>query len=318
MTPERIEAMSTKNTPFTSLVRPGGTEQQDPRYGNIDLWPVTSVLDSLAEGQMTATAVARAAVPQMNDVVMAAFPRLRAGGRLFYVGAGTSGRVGLQDGVELTPTFGWPSERLILMLAGGTTALFEAVEGAEDHEETASQEILSHNPGPNDVVFGIAASGATPYTCAAITTARNAGALTVGISCNEEGRLLREAELGIAIVTGAEVIAGSTRLKAGTAQKAVLNMLSTTLMIKLGHGYCGQMVDMRVVNAKLEKRAARMVQDLAGGIPEEIEAALQASSQNVKRAILIRSGLTLEDAETALTQYAGDLRAVMAAQADRG
>ncbi|MQR97609.1 N-acetylmuramic acid 6-phosphate etherase [Gluconobacter aidae] len=310
--------MSAKNTSLPSSVAPGGTEQQDPRYGDIDLWPVTSVLDSLAEAQMTATAVARAAVPQMNDVVTAALPRLRAGGRLFYVGAGTSGRVGLQDGVELTPTFGWPSERLILMLAGGTTALFEAVEGAEDREETASREILSHNPGPNDVVFGIAASGATPYTCAAIAAARNAGALTVGISCNGEGRLLREAELGIAIVTGAEVIAGSTRLKAGTAQKAVLNMLSTTLMIKLGHGYRGQMVDMRVVNAKLEKRAARMVQDLAGGTPEEIEAALRASRQNVKRAILIRSGLTMEEAETALTQHAGDLRAVMAAQVDRG
>mgnify|MGYP003365216571 CR=1 FL=1 len=310
--------MNARDTTQPPSTTPIGTEQQDPRYGDIDLWPATSVLDALAEAQMTATAIARAAVPQMNDVVTAALPRLRAGGRLFYVGAGTSGRVGLQDGVELTPTFGWPSERLILMLAGGTTALFEAVEGAEDREDNAIKEILSHNPGPNDVVFGIAASGATPYTCAAIAAARTAGALTVGISCNREGRLLREAELGIAIVTGAEVIAGSTRLKAGTAQKAVLNMLSTTLMIKLGHGYRGQMVDMRVVNAKLGKRAARMVHDLAGGTPAEIEAALLASHQNVKRAILIRSGLTAEDAETALAQHAGDLRAVMATRTDQG
>ncbi|GBR46216.1 N-acetylmuramic acid 6-phosphate etherase [Gluconobacter roseus] len=310
--------MTATNTIQTSSTAPTGTEQQDPRYGDIDLWLAISVLDALAEAQMTATAVARAAIPQMNDVITAALPRLRAGGRLFYVGAGTSGRVGLQDGVELTPTFGWPSERLVLMLPGGTTALFEAVEGAEDREETACTEILSHNPGPDDVVFGIAASGATPYTCAAIAAARNTGALTVGISCNKDGRLLREAELGIAIVTGPEVIAGSTRLKAGTAQKAVLNMLSTTLMIQLGHGYRGQMVDMRVVNAKLEKRAARMVHDLAGGTSEEIEAALQASHQNVKRAILIRAGLTAEEAETALAQHAGDLRAVMAAQTDRG
>lgn len=310
--------MTAKDTIQTSSTAPTGTEQQDPRYTDIDLWPASSVLDALAEAQMTATAVARAAIPQMNDVITAALPRLRAGGRLFYIGAGTSGRVGLQDGVELTPTFGWPPERLVLMLAGGTTALFEAVEGAEDREETACTEILSHNPGPDDVVFGIAASGATPYTCAAIAAARNAGALTVGISCNKDGRLLREAELGIAIVTGAEVIAGSTRLKAGTAQKAVLNMLSTTLMIKLGHSYRGQMVDMRVVNAKLEKRAARMVHDLAGGTAAEIEAALQASNHNVKRAILIRSGLTAEEAETALTQHAGDLRAVMATQTDRG
>ncbi|MBR0560364.1 N-acetylmuramic acid 6-phosphate etherase [Neokomagataea anthophila] len=304
--------MTSEITPLTSSVVPTGTERHDPRYEDIDLWPATSVMDALAEAQMTATAIARAAVPQMNDVVTLALPRLRAGGRLFYVGAGTSGRVGLQDGVELTPTFGWPPERLILMLAGGPTALFEAVEGAEDREDNAIKEMLSHNPNQNDIVFGIAASGATPYTCAAIATARTAGALTVGISCNKNGRLLKEAELGITIVTGSEVIAGSTRLKAGTAQKAVLNILSTTLMIKLGHGYRGQMVDMRVVNAKLEKRAARMVHDLVGGTSAEIEASLQASHKNVKRAILIRSGLTAEEAETTLTQHGGDLRAVMA------
>ncbi|EHH67425.1 N-acetylmuramic acid 6-phosphate etherase [Gluconobacter morbifer G707] len=288
-----------------------GTESQDPRYVDIDLWPVTSVLEALAESQMTATAVVRSAVPQMNEAVTAALPRLRSGGRLFYVGAGTSGRIGLQDGVELSPTFGWPDDRLVLMLAGGTQAVFASVEGAEDDEKTAREEILSHQPGPDDVVFGIAASGSTPYTCAAIAAARSMGALTIGISSNPDGRLLKDADHGITIVTGAEVISGSTRLKAGTAQKAVLNLLSTTLMIQLGHAYRGQMVDMRVVNDKLARRAAHMVHLLAGGTSQDVEAALAASHQNVKRALLIRSGMNAEEAEAALKKHAGNLRAIL-------
>ncbi|MBM3098898.1 N-acetylmuramic acid 6-phosphate etherase [Gluconobacter cerinus] len=288
-----------------------GTESQDPRYVDVDLWPATSILDALAEAQMSATAVVKTSVPQIAKIVAVALPRLQAGGRLFYVGAGTSGRVGLQDGVELTPTFGWEPERLVLMLAGGTKALFEAVEGAEDREDTARAEILSHTPGPNDVVLGIAASGATPYTCAAIAAAREMGSLTVGISSNPAGRLLSEAEMGLSIVTGPEVIAGSTRLKAGTAQKAALNLLSTTLMIQMGHCYKGQMVDMRVVNAKLERRAAQMVHLLAGGTSAEIADALAVSGQNVKRAVLVRSGMTIDDAESALVAHEGNLRAVL-------
>ncbi|MFW7268992.1 N-acetylmuramic acid 6-phosphate etherase [Gluconacetobacter sp. Hr-1-5] len=290
-----------------------GTEERDPRYADIDLWPTGAILDALAEAQMTAVAIVRAAVPQMEAVVEAALPGLRAGGRLFYVGAGTSGRIGLQDGVELTPTFGWPGERLVLMLAGGPAALFESVEGAEDQEEAARAEILSHDPGPQDVVLGIAASGGTPYTCAAIAAARACGALTVGVASNPGGRLLGEAELGIVLPTGPEVISGSTRLKAGTAQKAALNMLSTALMVRLGHAYRGQMVDMRVVNAKLQRRAARMVRLLAGGTDEQIAEALAASGGNVKRAVLIRHGMSLAEAEAALGRHGGDLRAVLGA-----
>ncbi|MBB2205300.1 N-acetylmuramic acid 6-phosphate etherase [Gluconacetobacter takamatsuzukensis] len=299
------------STPVSAPVPGIGTEERDPRYGDIDLWPTGSVLDALAEAQMTAVAIVRAAVPQMEAVVEAALPGLRAGGRLFYVGAGTSGRIGLQDGVELTPTFGWPGERLVLMLAGGPAALFESVEGAEDREDAARAEILSHDPGPHDVVFGIAASGGTPYTCAAVAAARARGALTVGIASNPGGRLLREAEWGIVLPTGPEVISGSTRLKAGTAQKAALNMLSTALMVRLGHAYRGQMVDMRVVNAKLKTRAARMVRLLAGGTDEQIARALAASDGNVKRAVLIRHGMSLAEAEAALARHGGDLRAVL-------
>ncbi|GAN54882.1 N-acetylmuramic acid 6-phosphate etherase [Tanticharoenia sakaeratensis] len=295
-----------------------GTERHDPRYADIDLWPTGAVLDALAEAQMTATALVRAAVPEMERIVDAALPRLQRGGRLFYVGAGTSGRIGLQDGVELTPTFGLPPERLVLLLAGGTGALFEAAEGAEDREDVARAEIMAHAPGPDDVVFGIAASGGTPYTCAAVAAARAAGALTVGIACNPSGRLLREAECPLAIVTGPEVIAGSTRLKAGTAQKAALNLLSTTLMVRLGHAYRGRMVDMRVVNAKLEGRAEGMVRTLAGGTDEEIRAALKIAGNNVKRAVLIRHGLSLEDAEAVLVRAKGDLRVALADLDDVG
>lgn len=289
----------------------GGTEWQDPRFTDIDLWPNSSILEALAEAQMSAVALVRAALGDLERVVAAALPRLRAGGRLFYVGAGTSGRVGMQDGVELTPTFGWAPERLVLLLAGGTGALFQAAEGAEDREDQARAEILAHAPGPDDVVLGIAASGGTPYTCAAIRAAREAGSVTVGVSCNATGRLLDEAEFGIRIVTGPEAISGSTRLKAGTAQKAALNLLSTTLMIRLGHAYRGQMVDMRVVNAKLQRRAQRMVRTLAGGSDEEARQALDIAGGNVKRAVLIRRGMTLAQAEAALVAHDGDLRGIL-------
>ncbi|NHO31413.1 N-acetylmuramic acid 6-phosphate etherase [Acetobacter sp. LMG 1636] len=295
-----------------------GTEFQDPRYADIDLWPTDSILDALAESQMSATAIVRAAVPQLDRVVTAARPRLLAGGRLFYVGAGTSGRIGLQDGVELTPTFGWPPERLVLLLAGGPAAIFQAAEGAEDREDTAREDILAHNPGPEDVVIGIAASGATPYTCAAVAAVRASGALTIGVSCNSEGRLLREAELAVRIVTGPEVISGSTRLKAGTAQKAALNLLSTTLMIRLGHVWRGQMVDMRVVNAKLEHRAERMVRTLTGCSADEAREALAATKGNVKRAVLVREGLTVDEADRLLEVHGGDLRAVFTASGGAG
>lgn len=287
------------------------TEAHDPRYATIELWPTATILDSLAEAQLAATALVRAAVPSLEAVVEAALPRLREGGRLFYVGAGTAGRVGMQDGVELTPTYGWPSERLVLMLAGGSGAQSQAVEDAEDDEEAARSEMAAHHVGPHDVVFGIAASGNTPYSCAALNAAREAGALTVGISCVAETRLLREAELGILLPTGPEAIAGSTRLKAGTAQKAALNLLSTTLMIRLGHVYRGLMVDMRVTNAKLGRRAIAMVRSLAGGSDTEIGEALELSHGNVKRAVLLRHGMTLEEAEAALTANGNNLHAIL-------
>ncbi|BAT20481.1 N-acetylmuramic acid 6-phosphate etherase [Asaia bogorensis] len=304
--------------PQTHAVEKLQTEQQDPRYATIELWPTASILDALAEAQMAATALVREAVPSLEAVIEAALPRLRRGGRLFYVGAGTAGRVGMQDGVELTPTYGWPPEKLVMLLAGGSAAVSQAAEGAEDDEQAACAEMNANHVGPDDVVFGIAASGNTPYSCAALGFARSKGALTIGISCVAEGRLLREAELGIALPTGAEAVAGSTRLKAGTAQKAALNLLSTTLMIRLGHVYQGLMVDMRVTNAKLARRAIGMVRRIAGGTDAEIGNALKQADGNVKRAVLLRHGMTLEEAELALKTHGGDLHAILGRKTKTG
>ncbi|PYD75298.1 N-acetylmuramic acid 6-phosphate etherase [Novacetimonas pomaceti] len=293
--------------PFPTL-----TEGQDPRYADVDLWPVASVLDALVESQMSAIAAVRAAVPRMEQAVTAALPRLMAGGRLFYVGAGTSGRIGMQDGVELLPTFGWEPERLILLLAGGNDAVYQAAEGAEDRDDVARAEILAHDPCANDVVLGIAASGSTPYTCAAIGAARTAGSLTIGIACNPSCQLLNMAEVGIPVVTGMEVISGSTRLKAGTAQKATLNLISTTLMIRMGHAYRGQMVDMRVVNDKLRRRACRMVRSLTGCTEQQAMATLQAANFNVKRAVMLCWGIPADQIETLLSTHDDNLRGVFA------
>ncbi|KPH87871.1 N-acetylmuramic acid-6-phosphate etherase [Komagataeibacter intermedius AF2] len=299
-------------TPDSSApVLPIATEGQDPRYADVDVWPVASVLDALVESQMSAIAAVRAATSELERAVNAALPRLLAGGRLFYVGAGTSGRIGMQDGVELLPTFGWAPERLVLLLAGGNDAVYQAAEGAEDREDVARTDILAHDPGPDDVVLGIAASGSTPYTCAAVAAARDAGSLTIGIACNRGSRLMQVADLGIAVVTGPEVISGSTRLKAGTAQKATLNLISTTLMIRMGHAYRGQMVDMRVVNAKLRQRACRMVRNLSGSSEQQALSALEATRFNVKRAVMICSGIPADRIEPLLVAHDGNLRSIL-------
>jgi len=269
------------------------------------------MLDAMLEAQMSAIAAVRSAIADIGRAIEAAVPRLRNGGRLFYVGAGTSGRIGLQDGVELVPTFGWPTDRIILMLAGGPDAVFQAAEGAEDQEEAAATEILAHAPNENDVVIGVAASGSTPYTCAAIGAARKNGSLTIGLSCSPSGLLLSQSDHGILVQTGAEIISGSTRLKAGTAQKAVLNMISTTIMTQLGHAYKGQMVDMRITNAKLAHRAVRMVSTLTGCSADYARETLAQVDGNVKRAVLLQNGYNPQQAGEALTNYNGDLRKIL-------
>src|SRR5262245_3156189 len=188
--------------------------------------------------------------------------RLKDRGRLIYAGAGTSGRLAVQDGAELMPTFSWPPERLLLLIAGGNEALIQAVEGAEDQTEHAIALVKSHGICPKDVLIAVAASGSTPFTLACLRGAKKAGALTIGVANNAGAPLLLESDHPILLDTGVEPIAGSTRMKAGTAQRITLNLLSSLLMIRLGRVYEGLMVDVQATNRKLAKRSEEMLTHL--------------------------------------------------------
>ena len=287
------------------------TERSDDRFDAIDAWDVPTMLAALWEGQLAAVAALGPALPGLAHAVDAAAERLASGGRLAYAGAGTSGRIAVQDGAELAPTFDWPEDRLILLMAGGPGALLRAVENAEDRDDLARAEIAAHGIDARDVLVGVAASGATAFTIACVSEARARGALTVGLA-NSGGRLLEAAEFPVLIETGAEAVAGSTRMKAGTAQKAALNLFSTAIMVRLGRVYRGRMVDMLARNEKLRRRAERMLVDIAGGTEEEVRAALAASGGKVKLAALILRGLDRAGAEAALARHHGRLRPALA------
>src|SRR5579872_4183325 len=197
------------------------TEQIDARYRDLDSWPVSEMIAAMFEGQSAAVAAVGGALPAISVAVEAAVPGLQQGGRIIYVGAGTSGRIAVQDGTELTPTFDWPRERLVFLLAGGSAALTQSVEGAEDRGFEGARAIEDAKVTSNDVVIGVAASGTTPYTIGAIRAANTVGALTIAVANNPGSPLLEEGRYPILVETGAEVIAGSTRMKAGTAQKVV-------------------------------------------------------------------------------------------------
>lgn len=288
------------------------TEAHDPALADLDTREPAAILHALWQGQLAAVQAVGAALPALAAAAEAAIPRLREGGRLVYAGAGTAGRLGVQDGAELNPTFNWPAEKLLLLLAGGADAFVNAVENAEDNRQAARDAIAAHAIGPQDVAIGIAASGGTPFTLAAIEAARGCGALTIGIANSPGAALLTAAEHAILLETAPEPIAGSTRLKAGTAQKVALNLLSTLIMIRLGHVYQGRMVDMQARNDKLRQRAARMVRELDGCSPAEAETALTAAQGQVKLALVIRRGLDPAAAQALLARHRGNLRAALA------
>lgn len=289
------------------------TEALDPRYRDIDRWPTGCAVAAMLEGQMAAIAALQTQTAAIAAAADAAAARLQDGGRLVYVGAGTSGRLAVLDGTELYPTFGWPMERMLFLMAGGSDALVRAREGAEDDGDAARADIMTHGVGRDDVVIGVAASGRTPFTLAAMVAARAGGALTIGIANNPGTALIDAVDHGIAAATGSEIIAGSTRMKAGTAQKAALNLLSTAIMIRLGLVYRGRMVAMRVSNAKLASRARTMVQDLAGVDADSAARALQAGGNDLRRAILIAHGATPDRAAALLTEHRGRLEQAIAA-----
>ena len=284
------------------------TEAADPRYRDLDLWTDATALSAMWEAQMAAVAALGPALPAMAAAVGALADRLARGGRLVYAGAGTSIRIAVQDGTELGPTFDWPEARTLYLIAGGEAALRVAVEGAEDDTADAEAQVAAAGIGPADAVIGIAASGRTPFTVAALRAARAAGALTLGLAGAADAPLLVAADHPICLATGPEVVAGSTRMKAGTAQKAALNLISTQAMVRLGRVHAGLMVDMRPANAKLRIRARGMVMELAGIDADGAEAALAATRGRIKPAVLVARGLSLYDAQAALAAAGDNLR----------
>ncbi|MBA2920214.1 N-acetylmuramic acid 6-phosphate etherase [Sphingomonas sp. MAH-20] len=273
------------------------TEWISPRYADLDLWPTHEAVAAMLEGQLAAAAAAHAQSRAIADAADAAAHRLRQDGRLIYAGAGTSGRLAVLDGVELGPTFDW--DRTVYALAGGMGALLDSVEGAEDDAAAGEAAIREASPTPADVMIGVAASGRTPFTLGALRAAAAAGALTIGLASNAGTPLLALADHAILLETGPEVVAGSTRMKAGTAQKIALNILSTAIMLRLDRIHAGLMVDMRVSNAKLRVRAATIVSKIAETDLGTAEAALVASRGSIKRAVLIARGIDEGAIETA-------------------
>ena len=288
------------------------TERHSPRYSAIEAWSPGDILEAMIEGQFAAVAAVRAARPALEDAALAIEPRLRDGGRLAYAGAGTSGRLAVQDGAELMPTFSWPQERLLLLIAGGREALVQSVEGAEDESGEAIRLLERCEIEPRDVLIAVAASGTTPFTLACLREARQGGALTVAIANNRDTPLLAEADHPIWLDTGPEPIAGSTRMKAGTAQRIALNLLSSLVMIRLGRVYRGLMVDLKAVNKKLIRRSEKILLELSGRSREEVHDALHRAGGSVKTALLLLEGCDLEEAARMLDRSGGHLRAAKA------
>lgn len=288
------------------------TEQRNPRSADIDRRSTLEILRIMNEEDATVALAVREALPAIAQAVDAIVDGIRAGGRLIYVGAGTSGRLALMDAVECVPTFNTPPDLVQALVAGGTGALTQVVEGAEDDAEAGSRDLLRLGVGVRDVVVGVAASGRTPYVVGALQAANEAGAVTIGISCNAPAPLLEVAQIPILALVGPEVITGSTRLKAGTAQKMILNMLSTASMIRLGKVYGNLMVDMRITNQKLAERARRIVAEIAGVSLEEAGRLLAQAGNEVKTAIVTGLlGVEVEEARTLLEQAQGRLREII-------
>jgi N-acetylmuramic acid 6-phosphate etherase len=287
------------------------TELSDPRYMELDQWPTLTALHALWEGQMAAVAAVRPALPAISAAAEAAAARLRGTGRLIYCGAGTSGRLGVLDGSELPPTFDWPPERTHFLLAGGPAAMTQAVENAEDRADLAEADVAAAKINDCDVVVALAASGATPYALACAAQARARWALTIGVANSPAAPLFAVCDHAILVDTGAEPIAGSTRLKAGTAQKVVLNLLSTQIMVLLGRVWRGQMVDMVARNEKLRRRALRMVQHLTGADEITARDALARAGGKAKLAILLLHGMDADTASTQLAAAGGRLSAIL-------
>jgi len=290
------------------------TEKIDPALADLDQTDTETRLRRInTEDAKVAAAVARE-IPQIAAAVHRAAESLRRGGRLIYVGAGTSGRLGVLDSSECPPTFGVPPGRVVGIIAGGPGAMFQAVEGAEDDPHLGEAAIAEAHVTEKDTVVGISASGQAPFVLGALREAKARGAATVGLTTNQPSELEAFSDITIAPVVGPEVLAGSTRLKSGTAQKMVLNMISTGAMIEIGKTYGNLMVDVQATNRKLQARAIRIVCRVTGASPEEAEAALSEAGGSAKVAIVMRhQGVTADDARRRLIEAGGFLRRALSA-----
>jgi N-acetylmuramic acid 6-phosphate etherase len=290
------------------------TEEFSDTYRDLETRESVDILSAILAAQAHGVA---ALTPVLSDLAQAADDaalRLRdnPNGRLVYAGAGTSARLGVQDGVELVPTFGWPEERLGYLIAGGPAALTRTQEGAEDNVDQAMVDARTLALREGDVCIALSASGVTPYAIAAANAARTAGALTIGVANNAGAPLLQSVDHPILLESGPEPVGGSTRMTAGTAQKIALNLFSTLTMIRLGRVYRGMMVDVIPSNAKLRDRAVRIVAEGSDSDTDTARAALETTGYTVKPAILVARGFSAQEAEDALAAHDGDLHAVLA------
>jgi len=259
--------------------------EQASRYSSLDTMSTRDLLESINREDRTVADAVAGAIAQIELLVDGIVGRMKRGGRVFYLGAGTSGRLGILDASEIPPTYGAPFDLFIGLIAGGDVAIRKAVEGAEDDFEGGWRDVKKFNPTPDDTLVGIAASGTTPYVLGAIKFARDAGLLTACVGCNPDSPVAAISEIPITAVVGPEFVTGSTRMKAGTAQKMILNMISTSVMIKMGHVKGNKMVDMKLSNAKLVDRGTRMIMEETGISDYDAAKALLFKYRSVRSAI---------------------------------
>lgn len=289
------------------------SETRNPNTLRLDEMSTLEMVTAFNQEDRTVPEAIARVLPQVAEAVDLAAAALRAGGRIIYLGAGTSGRLGVLDASECPPTFGVEHGVVVGLIAGGPGALLKAVEGAEDSLTLGAEDLQAIALAPRDLVVGLAASGRTPYVIGALRHARQAGCATVAISCNPDSPIAREAQVAISPVVGPEALTGSTRLKSGTAQKLVLNMISTGAMVKTGKVYQNLMVDVKATNVKLVDRACRIVVEATGAERHDAEQALQQTGFEVKPAILmILAQVTADEARQRLAQHNGYLRAAIA------
>lgn len=288
------------------------TEEANPKTRDIDRRSTIEIIKLISHEDKTVAEAVSGVLERVAQAVDLIVERLRSGGRLIYVGTGTSGRLGVLDASEIPPTFGASADVVIGIIAGGFDALRRSAEAAEDDPEQAARDLQSHKAAAADVVVGISASGNTPYTLGAVEYAKKAGIATVAVTCNPDSQMAAVVDVSIAPVVGPEVLAGSSRMKAGTAQKMILNMLSTATMIKLGWVYSNLMSNLRATNAKLRRRACGVLAEETGISDEEAVRTFEAAGEDLRIALLMtRASLSHEDAQRLLDSHKGSVRSAL-------